>query len=209
MTALIQPVTPNASSLPETKEELRMIEKNVPKEWLTSLGGPDAPAATVEIALPHLRESSIVHFACHGTQDLENPVDTGLLLADGRLKLSKLMWNSSHQGQNMRMAFLSACETAKGDPTVPDEAMHLASTMLFLGFRGVVATMWTIKDYDGPTIVETFYRELFAGCNATAAPQSLPDLTKSARALHAAVTKLRADPKVPFHRWAPFVHYGL
>jgi CHAT domain-containing protein len=42
----------------------------------------------------------------------------------------------------MSLAFLSACETAKVHKNVPDEAMHLAATLLFAGFRGVIATMW-------------------------------------------------------------------
>jgi CHAT domain-containing protein len=44
----------------------------------------------------------------------------------------------------MSLAFLSACETAKGDEGTPDEAMHLAAAVLFAGFRGVVATMWFV-----------------------------------------------------------------
>ena len=39
-------------------------------------------------------------------------------------------------------AFLSACETAKGDEKQPDQAIHLAATMLFVGFRSVIGTMW-------------------------------------------------------------------
>jgi CHAT domain-containing protein len=40
------------------------------------------------------------------------------------------------------VAFLSACETAKGDRTYADEVVHLAATMLFAGFKSVIATMW-------------------------------------------------------------------
>jgi CHAT domain-containing protein len=40
------------------------------------------------------------------------------------------------------LAFLSACETARGDEGQPDQTVHLAATMLFAGFRSVVATMW-------------------------------------------------------------------
>jgi CHAT domain-containing protein len=95
----------------------------------------------------HLRESAIVHFACHGIQDLKHPLDSGLILTDGRLKVSEIMRRpenekASNVKNTMSLAFLSACETAKGDDTVPDEAMHLAATLLFAGFRGVVATMW-------------------------------------------------------------------
>jgi CHAT domain-containing protein len=39
-------------------------------------------------------------------------------------------------------AFLSACETAKGDTEQPDQAIHLAAAMLFVGFKSIVATMW-------------------------------------------------------------------
>ncbi|KAJ6516957.1 tetratricopeptide repeat-containing protein [Mycena vulgaris] len=206
MTALIQPTTDNCSDLPGTVEELARIRQQVPSQWLTSLG--DATPATVDGALHHLQESLIVHFACHGTQDLKNPLETGLHLTDGRLKVSELMRGKS-QKQSMSLAFLSACETAKGDETVPDEAMHLAATLLFAGFRGVVATMWTMADPDGPKIAGSFYEHLFKGCDANANPPILPDLTKAAEALHIAIAKLRADPNVPFSRWVPFVHYGL
>ena len=43
---------------------------------------------------------------------------------------------------NASLAFLSACETAMGAEDLPDEAMHLAASLLFAGFGGVVATMW-------------------------------------------------------------------
>ncbi|KAJ7631531.1 CHAT domain-containing protein, partial [Mycena rosella] len=203
MMAVIQPTTANCSNLPATVEELARIKQQVPSQWLTSLG--DATPATVDIALSHLQESSVVHFACHGIQDIQNPLESGLLLTDGRLKVSELMRGKS-QKKSMTLAFLSACETAKGDDTVPDEAMHLAATLLFAGFRGVVATMWTMADLDGPKIAETFYQHLFKGCNTNTDP---PDLTKAAECLHNAVAKLRADTNVPFSRWVPFVHYGF
>jgi CHAT domain-containing protein len=50
----------------------------------------------------------------------------------------------------MALAFLSACETAKGDEAVPDEALHLAATLMFAGFRAVVATMWSVASYPSP-----------------------------------------------------------
>jgi CHAT domain-containing protein len=69
------------------------------------------------------------------------------MLSDGRLKMSRIMHRLEKDGADkmkntMSLAFLSACETAKGDGKTPDEAMHLAASLLFAGFRGVVATMW-------------------------------------------------------------------
>ncbi|KAJ6522099.1 hypothetical protein DFH09DRAFT_938562 [Mycena vulgaris] len=44
--------------------------------------------------------------------------------------------------QHVGLAVLRACQTAMGDEKLPDEAVHLAASLLFAGFRSVVATMW-------------------------------------------------------------------
>jgi CHAT domain-containing protein len=87
----------------------------------------------------HIRSASIMHMACHGTQNLSNPLQSGFFLEDELLPVSKLMQLELPQAF---LAVLSACETAKGDATQPDQAIHLAATMLFAGFKSVVATMW-------------------------------------------------------------------
>ena len=87
----------------------------------------------------HLPTASIAHFACHGHQNTQNPLESGLLLQDGQLKVSQIMQQSI---PNASLAFLSACETAMGDENLPDEMIHLGATLLFSGFRGVIATMW-------------------------------------------------------------------
>ncbi|KAJ6605440.1 CHAT domain-containing protein [Mycena vulgaris] len=210
MTAIIQPTTPYLISLPGTRGELSTIEARVPGKWLTTLGR--ASDTTVEIAMAHLRESTIVHFACHGTQDFTNPLKSGLVLADGILEVQQIMRKIHGETPavgRMSLAFLSACETAKGDDTVPDEAMHLAACLLFAGFRGVIGTMWTMGDPDGPKVADTFYHELFRTSDAESDPPVPPDLTRAAHALHHSILKLREDPNVPFMRWVPFVHYGL
>ena len=86
--------------------------------------------------LPHV---SFAHFACHGTQNLFKPLESGLHLSDGELKIAQIM---QHPLPRASLAFLSACETAKGAEDDPDEALHIAATMLYTGFRGVVGTMW-------------------------------------------------------------------
>ncbi|KAJ7210186.1 hypothetical protein GGX14DRAFT_451575 [Mycena pura] len=87
--------------------------------------------------------------------------------------------------------------------------MHLAATLLFAGFRSVVATMWTINDHDGPKIADTFYECLFKDCDANSSPPILPNVTKASEALHLAIAKRRKEPGMTFARWVPFVHYGL
>lgn len=138
--AIIQPQIPGRPelALPSTNTELEKIESRVPKAHLTKIGTPENPTSISKVTsiLPSVL---IAHFACHGTQDQTSPLDSALILSDGQLKVSKIMEKPL---RNASLAFLSACETAMGDDRTPDENIHLAGSMLFAGFRGVVATMW-------------------------------------------------------------------
>ncbi|KAJ7919745.1 CHAT domain-containing protein, partial [Mycena leptocephala] len=210
VTAVIEPEAPGCGRLPGTEEELDHIRQRVPKKWLETLRSP-----TGMKVMTHLKESSILHFACHGIQDLVNPLDSGLMLSDGRLTLSRIIRRlddeievEESQSKTMSLAFLSACETSKGDVATPDEAMHIAASLLFAGFHGVVATMWRMNDKDGPKIADAFYEYLLSTSTPDAVPPVFPDLTTSPRALHHAVAKLRKEPGIGLRRWMPFVHYG-
>jgi len=104
--------------------------------------GTSENSVTVKDVLSQLSSSDIVHFPCHGKQDVSRPLDSGLILHDGeRLKINEIMKLSM---PNASLAFLSACETAMGTETLPDEAIHLAASLLFAGLCGVVRTMWCV-----------------------------------------------------------------
>jgi CHAT domain-containing protein len=138
---VIQPAASGGNPLPYTKVELERIKEHVPSDFLHILGVGDAPA-TVQNVLSHLSTSQIVHFACHGRQNASSPLDSSLVLHNGNLlTVSAIM---KQQMPNASLAFLCACETAMGTEDLPDEAMHLAASLLFAGFRGVVATMWYV-----------------------------------------------------------------
>jgi CHAT domain-containing protein len=87
------------------------------------------------------KNTNMVHIACHGKQNKANPLSSGFCLSDGSFSISHLM---NLDLRDAIFAFLSACETAKGDEKQPDQTVHLAATMLFVGFRSVVATMWSV-----------------------------------------------------------------
>ncbi|KAJ7893872.1 hypothetical protein B0H14DRAFT_2174448, partial [Mycena olivaceomarginata] len=91
-----------------------------------------------------LHQGSIVLFTCHGIQEPENPLDSGLILGERRQTISELMKTTDDPDQSpilqtMSLAFLSACETAKGGEDIPDQTIHRAATLLFPCFKGVVA----------------------------------------------------------------------
>jgi CHAT domain-containing protein len=96
-------------------------------------------STTVEGVSSAIKEANVVHLACHGVQDPNDATKSGFCLGDGRLTIEHLM---DMRVDSPFLAFLSACETAKGDIDQPDQVMHLAAAMLFCGFKSVIATMW-------------------------------------------------------------------
>ena len=133
------------SPLPAVKEEMKEIVSLVPEENLVFLDNSEEPDfegvhTTVENVLEKLPEASVLHLACHGTQDVKDPLGSGFILDSGRrLTIEELM---KHRLPNAHTAILSACHTASNDTQQPDESLNLASALLFLGFRSILATKW-------------------------------------------------------------------
>jgi CHAT domain-containing protein len=127
-------------TLPCVVQELEAITTHVPHKFLVKFGIPGAPALVEDVAA-RLPTVSIAHFACHGQQNTQSPLDSALILEDGRLKISRIMQQPM---PNALLAFLCACETAMGHQELPDEVIHLGATFLFAGFKGVVATTWQV-----------------------------------------------------------------
>ena len=189
---------PVESGLAGTAQELDFIVNRAGSSNVKKLIEEDA---TIDNVIDGLEESSFVHFACHGVQDVTSPNESALLLAkSSRLTLSHLNHLSLLHAQ---LAFLSACQTATGDEMLVREAVHLAAGMLSVGYRGVIATMWSIMDSDAPLVADEVYAQLFK--------YSEPDPTKAAHALHNAIKKLIKDSNgtKSFLEWVPFIHIGI
>ncbi|KZV77320.1 hypothetical protein PENSPDRAFT_568266 [Peniophora sp. CONT] len=192
--AIAQPDTPGLSRLPGTTREVNILQGIVPV--LDRLDGPEATRAAV---LEAMKTHHWVHLACHGIQNGEDPTKSALRLHDGALELREMMRASF---PNAELAVLSACETATGDDTVPQEAVHLAAGMLMAGFESVVATSWLISDEDGPVLALELYTHLLN--------EGQGDVTRTAYALHHATKCLRGRVgEKNFVRWLPFIHMGL
>jgi CHAT domain-containing protein len=126
--------------IPGVEKEIAKIA-TVAKSSHVKVIHQQAGSTTVAGTSPVIQAANIVHLACHGVQDVSNATQSGFCLGDGRLTISKLM---ELRLEGAFLAFLSACETAKGDHNQPDQVMHLAAAMLFSGFTSVVATMWYV-----------------------------------------------------------------
>ncbi|TFK22085.1 hypothetical protein FA15DRAFT_714731 [Coprinopsis marcescibilis] len=193
-----------AGPLPNTLDELDNIRRHIPSHdnliHYIGTGGP-SKSATNEDALKAIRQSSFVHFGCHGLQHPTNPLQSTLCLSGGKLTMKKIIREC--QTSTPSFAFLSACQTAMNDEDRPDESLNLTATMMFAGFRSVIGTMWSIHDADAPIVADVFYRYLFRHREEMA-----PVITDAAKGLSLAVKELRDQGK-HFSRWVPFVHFGL
>jgi CHAT domain-containing protein len=104
--------------LASAKEEGNTVKATLPKGAVISLhcmdnaANEDTGGVTANALLEKIAEATILHLACHGRQDPENALNSGFVMSDEMLTIERLMHVPLPQAF---MAFLSACETAKGD----------------------------------------------------------------------------------------------
>jgi CHAT domain-containing protein len=131
--------SPGMAPLPSVKQE-SIVVRDILLKAQVHAHLPSTTNQTTKLAVTtRLSEASITHFACHGIQDTENPLNSGFCLRDGVLTVADLMRFNLPKAV---FAFLSACETAQGDRDQPNQAIHLCAALLFCGFKSVIGTMW-------------------------------------------------------------------
>ncbi|MGH3992050.1 MAG: CHAT domain-containing protein, partial [Pseudonocardiaceae bacterium] len=168
--AIGMPTTPGAGDLQAIPAELDRIHarcrittrlqspiRHRLGQGLSTDSGTQPTTATVLAELPH---HAWVHLSCHGSQHVTDPTESAFWLTDGPLRITDLI--EQHDPGPRELAFLSACQTAAGSPRAFDEAIHLAAAMQLLGYRHVIATLWSIYDSTAPDVADTFYSTLTA-----------------------------------------------
>ena len=201
-----QPKTPGRGEIPFARDEIERIEsqlgmRRIPYSTLTD------ESATVSHVLKSMEEFSCIHLACHASQHTEAPLKSSVHLHNGPLELTEIMKKNPH---NADFAFLSACQTSKGDANLPEEAVHLASGMLAAGYRSVVGTMWSVIDKHGPDLAEFFYKRMLEDETNEGAPKI--DGRRAARALHDATKHLQekvSGSPYSYLAWVPYIHIGI
>ncbi|KAG1747500.1 CHAT domain-containing protein [Suillus occidentalis] len=187
------------STLKFVEPELELVRSLLPHPPTVSFTKITSADATKLRALRALRDNTWLHFACHGTQNYEEPFMSAFLMRDQPLSLLDItqMDLSRHE-----FAFLSACETAVGDFAVPDEVIHLAAGLQFAGVKSIVGTLWKVTDATVQRLVEAFYKNL---CG-----DGKMDSGRAARALHQAVFSLVHDKEnpMPLDQRIVFMHIG-
>jgi len=188
--------------IPSTREETHVLEALMKGTTIDALLLEDY-TATREKVKTEMKSHMWVHFACHGIQDVKDPLKSGIHLHDGPLELLEIM---QQKILNPELAFLSACQTSKGDLKLSEEVIHLAAGMLSAGYHGVVGTMWSISDFHGPQFAKLFYQYLLEEMGEDGL-----DSTRAAYALDHATRKVRetlGEGDTALLTWVPYVHFG-
>jgi len=184
--------------LDAVEPELELVRSLLPPPPTVSFSKITSVDATKSRALCALRDNTWLHLACHGTQKLHEPFKSAFLMRDQPLSLLDITQMDLSQHQ---FAFLSACETAVGAFSAPDEVIHLAAGLQFAGVKSVVGTLWKVNDSTVQRLVKAFYQNL---CG-----DGTMNSKRAARALHRAVQSLACDRDIPLDQRIVFVHIGI
>ena len=113
--------------------------------------------ARIETVKAHLIESEITHFSCHGTANLTDPLNSGLLMHDGLLTLKDIFALNLTEKDGLRLAILSACETGLSGIENADEAISLPTGLLQGGVAAIIASLWSVSDLSTMILLTRFY----------------------------------------------------
>ncbi len=134
------------------------------KEWKDALvlTGPDATAAAVsELAA----SVDVLHVAAHGRHSSENPMFSGLQLADGP-------WFGYDIDRLRRVpdvVLLSACEVGRSTVRWGDELIGMTTAWLHAGARCVIASPAAVNDRAAYDVLVAVHQQLAAGTDPAAA----------------------------------------
>jgi CHAT domain-containing protein len=207
--------------LPHAATEARGVLEQLPSA--VHLRGSDA---TRQAVLDALGEFPIFHFAGHAAADVERPLESALLLAGDEVLTMEELMNRRLVG--VRLAVLSACETAVSAREVPEEALGIPTALIQAGAAAAVGAQWTVPDVSTAALMARFFDLWISGGHdpATAlrrAQQWLRDATNAElaevvpdllphdmSALPLAARELweTARPYAHPHHWAAFVYVG-
>ena len=111
-------------------------------------------AATREAVMREMPGYPVLHFSCHGFASRNSPLESGLVMAHDEILTLRDILRSKLVA---RIAVLSSCETAAPDLNVPDEALGLPAGLIMAGVRGVLGSLWPVRDMSSALLMCKFY----------------------------------------------------
>ena len=158
-----------------------------------------------EATVPRLREMApgqrVLHLATHGDFRPDNPLFSGLALADGWLTTLDIFNLRLHAS----LVTLSACQTGRSVVGGGDELLGLMRAFLSAGAASLVLSLWAVEDRSTAVMMGDFYEALAAGHGKGAAlRRAQRDFLEGARAEDPGGNVPHSHP----YFWAPFFLVG-
>lgn len=180
------------------EDERQVIDNALPQAHINHLFDDNATISAFRAALP---ECTLLHVSAHGWLDRNDSFEAGIDLFDGRFTLRDLAASRADKGQ---LAVLLTCDSASGDFTTPNEALHVAGAAQQAGFKEVVAATLPVRDDSVVPFVTTLYADI------TAEPVDKTFAPAVAQAMTDAVDKLRMDSRYAVDplSWVPYAHFS-
>jgi len=103
-----------------------------------------------------LNQVQVLHSSHHASSDLNNSLESKLLLSDGDINLARIFtWRFT----DLAEVFLSCCETNLTLTQITDDPLSIASGFLCAGARNVVSTLWAVDDLATALFCILYYQE--------------------------------------------------
>jgi CHAT domain-containing protein len=157
--------------------------------------------ATLALVKEAAADCQILHLATHAEFRADNPLFSGMALADG--------WLTTLDIFNLRLraslVTLSACQTGRNVVGGGDELLGLMRAFLSAGADSLILSLWAVEDRSTARLMESFYAKLSEGCTKAAALRSV--LLEFDHGQYAEDTKMAEVYQHPYF-WAPFYLVG-
>ena len=114
-------------------------------------------AATRMITIDQARNARWVHIASPGIFRPDQPLRSGLRLADGFLDVADTFRRVRLTAD---LVTLSGCETGLGHLRTGDEVIGLVRAWLYAGSPSVLVSLWTVDDFSTQLLMQEFYASL-------------------------------------------------
>lgn len=159
---------PEFPALKHAAEEMNKVGSHFSASSEKVITGGDAVPQAYSSSGPG--KFRFVHFVTHGTQNVEKPLESAIILSRGPGRVYKLYAREiMATPQHAELVTISACYSAGARAFSGEGLVGLAWAFMHAGAHQVVGALWEVDDASTPQLMDDFYSELSKGRSAAEA----------------------------------------
>ncbi|MGW5638220.1 CHAT domain-containing protein [Streptomyces sp. NPDC003832] len=153
----------------------------------TVLSGTEVTKERVLAALSEQGRLDLLHLACHGFFDSEEPLRSGVHLAgDDLLTAADIL----ELRLDADLVTLAACDSGLGGHRPGDELIGLTRSLLYAGAASVLVTLWKVEEISTVLLLRDFYARWADGASKA----------EALRQAQLSVAAVRPDQLISYHQ---------